>query len=293
MNRRSFLQSGLAAAVTAQSIRQTFAAAGPAAAAPLATTARIDTHVTLFPWPGRRLPHDDPAALFGVLERHGITQAWAGTFEGILQRDLRAVNARLAEACGRSGGRCVAFGSVNPTLPDWEEDMRRCHETHRMPGVRLNPNYHGYTLADDRFRRLLVLAAERRLLVQVACLIEDTRTQNPLLSVPDVDLAPLPGMLRAVPAARVLLLNAGKAVETAAFRPLAAMGQVAVEIARVEGVGGVGRLLRGPLAGRVVFGSHAPFFIYESAIIKLFESDLNTEEIRTLVETAPKRLLAG
>lgn len=293
MNRREFLQTGLAAAAAPQAAQRLTAAVTPTGGVAPAKLARIDTNVTLFPWPGRRLPHDELPSLLGVLERHGITQAWVGTFEGILQRDVRSVNARLAEACRASGGRCLGFGSVNPTLPDWEEDLRRCHEVHRMPGVRINPNYHGYTLADPLFQRLLALAAERRMLVQIVCLIEDTRTQNPLLRVPDVDLAPLPEVLKAVPSARVLLLNAGKFVDAPVFRPLAQLPQVTVETARVEGVGGVGRLARRLDPGRVVFGSHAPFFIYESAVIKLFESNLTEAEIRTLVDEGPRRLLGG
>lgn len=293
MNRREFLQTSLVAAVAPPTAQRLSAAAPPPPESPAVRPARIDTNVTLFAWPGRRLPHDELPSMLGMLERHGITQAWVGTFEGILQRDLRAVNARLADACRGSGGRCLGFGSINPTLPDWEEDLRRCHEVHRMPGVRINPNYHGYGLDDPRCRRLLALAAERGLLVQLGCLIEDTRTQNPLLRVPDVDLAPLPEVLKAVPRVRVLLLNAGKFVDAAVFRPLALMPQVTVEIARVEGVGGVGRLARRLEPGRVVFGSHAPFFIYESAVIKLFESSLTAAEIHTLVDEGPRRLLQG
>ena len=296
MNRREFLQSGMVAAAGLAAAPATLAA-GTAAKSPgraegAAAARRIDTNVSIFQWPGRRLPDDDTAGLLRRLDQHGITEAWAGSFEGILHRDVAAVNTRLAEACAATRGRLRAFGTVNPTLPNWEDDVRRCHEIHRMPGIRLHPNYHGYDLRDARFRRLLELAAARALLVQLVCLIEDTRTQNPLLSVPDVDVAPLGEAMSAVPKAKVLLLNSGKVVETPAFDRLVRSPGIFVDTARVETVGGVGRVLRKLPKGRVVFGSHAPFFIYESAVIKLFESDLSDAEVRSLVDENPRALLA-
>lgn len=288
MHRRSFLQATAGGAAAATRLAAT---AGPGPARD--PRRRIDTHVSLFPWPGRRLPDDEPAALAARLIRNGITEAWAGSFEGILHRDLAGVNARLAEACAASGGLLRPFGSVNLALPAWEDDVRRCHEIHRMPGLRLHPNYHGYDLADPRFRRLLALATARGLLVQIVCLVEDTRTQNALLRVPDVDLAPLEASLATAPGARVLLLNSGKVVGTPAFDRLARRPGVFADTARIESVGGVGRAFHRLPPGRLVFGSHAPFFIHESAVLKVFEGGLTAGEIEALVDANPRALLAG
>ena len=115
----------------------------------------IDTNVTLFQWPFRRLPLDRTDALVAKLRSFGVTQAWAGSFEGLLHRDIASVNERLAAECA-DYAELVPIGSVSLNLPNWEDDLRRCVNDHNIPGIRLHPNYHGYTLSDPRFRELLV-----------------------------------------------------------------------------------------------------------------------------------------
>ena len=293
MQRRDFLKATLATSAVLHSAATLPAPAADASAAPATRLQAVDTNVTLFHWPFRRLPLDQTAALLAKMSEHGVAQAWAGSFEGILHRDLASVNQRLADECRPTSGRLLPFGSVNPALPGWEDDVRRCHETHEMPGIRLHPNYHGYTLADPRFKRLLDLATTRGLLVQIAVQLEDFRTHHPMFQVADVDAAPLPELLAANPKARVLLLNSGKVLESALGAKLAASPGVSFDIARVEAAGSVGRHLRRLPPGRLVFGTHAPLFIYEAAVIKLYESALTDAETRALLEENPRRLLRG
>ncbi|MBC8357133.1 MAG: amidohydrolase family protein [Planctomycetes bacterium] len=251
----------------------------------------IDTNVSLFRWPFRRLPLDETGELVAKLRSHSIEQAWAGSFEGLLHRDIAGVNSRLVEACRAHGDDLLfPFGSVNPVLPDWEEDLRRCHEEHRMLGVRLHPNYHGYTLDDPRFERLMRLAAERRLTVQLAAAMEDTRTQHPLLQVADVDLTPLPEMLKRVPEARVVVLN--HKVTGAEVMQLLNTPGAYFDMSRVNATDGVARVMRTVPKGRVVFGTHAPFLIYESAMIKVYESNLTDDEDSSILYENAKRLVS-
>jgi len=237
----------------------------------------IDTNVSLFQWPFRRLPLSETGALLGKLHARGINQAWAGSFEGLLHRDVAGVNSRLAAECRDCGSNVlVPFGTVNPSLPDWEEDLRRCDEEHHMPGIRLHPNYHGYSLNAPEFERLLRLATERKLVVQLTTAMEDQRTQHPLLHLDDVDLTPLADVMKRIPGAKLVILN--HKATGATFSSLVKTPGVYFDISRVNATDGVARVMRTLPADRVVFGTHAPFLIYESTMIKVSESDLTETE---------------
>ncbi len=256
----------------------------------------IDTNVSVFRWPFRRLIGDDPAELVARLRKKGVTQAWAASFEGLFCRDVAGVNARLAAACREHGRNfLVPFGCVNPKLPDWEEDLRRCHEVHHMPGIRLHPNYHGYTLADLAFARLIQVAGSRGLLVQIALSMEDPRTQFPLMQVPPVDPTPLSDLLSQLKKLRLVLLNAGYwgGAVTPHIQKIKEAGNVCFDIAMNERVGGLERLIAETSSSRVVFGSHYPFFYFESALLKVRSAGLPHDRELAITEVNARKLLDG
>ena len=161
-----------------------------------------------------------------------------------------------------------------------------------MPGIRLHPNYHGYKLDDPDFAKLLRLATERGLVVQLAVIMEDRRMMHPLLQVEPTDVAPLAEVMKKTPGLRLVLLNAMNAVRAPLLSNLLQAGEVCVEIAMLEGVGGVANLLAKAPADRVLFGSYAPLFYFESALLKLKESPLSDEQLRAVRCDNARRLLA-
>jgi predicted TIM-barrel fold metal-dependent hydrolase len=235
----------------------------------------IDVNVSLSRWPNRRLPLDETSKLAIALKQNGVTQAWAGTFEGLLHNDLAAANTWLADQCRSVDEQLLLpIGAVNLSLPAWEDDVRRCHEMHGIKGVRILPGYHDYTLEDARFRQLLSLLSEKKMLLQIAIRQEDPRTQHRLLMTKDVDLKPLLPMLSDFSKLQIVLLNALSSSAVELHGQLAAAGKVYFDIATVEGLAGLERQVQSLPTERLLFGTHSPFFTFDSAKLKLQESEL-------------------
>lgn len=245
----------------------------------------IDTNAYLGRWPFRRTPCDELDRLLEVYQRYGISEAWVGSLEGLFHRDIAGVNHRLWETCQRvKEVRLTPFGSVNPRLPDWKEDLRRCAEEYKMPGLRLHPNYHRYRLDEPVFAELLDLAGQYGLLVQLAIRMEDVRVQDDRFPVPDVDLKPLAEQVRGRPRLRLMLLNSFIPDARPLLPTLVQTGQVWVEIAALEGPGGAEQAAGRLRADRISFGSHLPLFCLESALLKMEESELAAEVRRAIFE---------
>lgn len=251
----------------------------------------IDTNINLERWPFRRFANDATDRLVAKLKARGVTQAWAGSFDGLFHRDIAAVNQRLADACRQFADFLKPFGTVNPVLPDWHDDLRRCHEDHKMPGLRLHPNYHGYSLDDPRFADLLSLATERGLIVQLVLSMEDERTQHALHRVPHVDPKPLAAIIAKLPKLRLVLLNAFRSLPVLQCGDVAKAGQVWFDIAMLESVAGVAKLVEQVGPQRILFGSHAPLFYFESAELKLTESGLPESVLQQIRSANAQRVL--
>jgi predicted TIM-barrel fold metal-dependent hydrolase len=266
--------------------------AGMSRAASGASGAIVDTHVYLGDWVHKRLPTGDLAEFITALRRNNVSQAWTGSFDGLFHKDIAGVNERLTDSCARNGGGIlVPFGTVNPTLPDWEEDVRRCHETFHMPGIRLHPNYHGYALDEPRFGRLLHLAAGFRLIVQVVAWMDDERHMQLSPPATHVDLKHLAEKVAPLGELRLVVSNGDSTSQDEAFRALSSLKQVYYDFARATSAAEIRQL--GDTIGihRVVFGTGAPLHSFEPVRARLGELQLSASDLRAIRRTNARRLV--
>jgi predicted TIM-barrel fold metal-dependent hydrolase len=241
-----------------------------------------DVNVHLHHWPHYRLAHDTPETLAAHLRAHGVTQAWVGSYDALFQQDLASVNARIAADCARAAADLfLPIGTLSPTQPGWRDDLKRCQQDYGMKALRLYPGFHHYTLDDAPFLQLLEAASSAHLPIQIVSQLEDARTQHPALQAPSVNLKPLPALLKAFPDARVMVLNASSAMIHTALQPLP---NGWIDIAKLEGCGGIETLLKTWPVEQIAFGSNAPFFYWQAAKLKLQESALSPAQIQKLTQ---------
>jgi hypothetical protein len=72
----------------------------------------------------------------------------------------------------------------------------------------------------------------------------------------------------------IVLLNAVSSSSVELHGQLAVAGKVYFDIATLEGLAGLERQVQSLPAERLLFGSHSPFFAFDSAKLKLQESEL-------------------
>jgi uncharacterized protein len=301
-DRRTFLKASLLTGTALAVSRPKLAAAAAPnrAAAPSGAPGIVDTNVDLFQWPFRKLKYADTSRLVAKLRKHRVTEAWAGSFEGLFHKDIAGVNERLAAECAKHGeGMLLPFGTVNLAWPDWEDDVRRCHEQFKMPGVRIYPGYQPFDLAHPDLKRLVQLTEERGLLLQVVFQMEDPRVHHPALSLVPVDSRPLIEALKTRPKARVQLLHFAGNLQGTDLNQLMTQTSACIDISRWEGNGAVGRMIGADAKSkvakvpveRVLFGSHAPYFPIETAILRLVESPLDSAQLHAIIQGNARRLL--
>ncbi|CAG5016905.1 hypothetical protein DYBT9275_05661 [Dyadobacter sp. CECT 9275] len=292
MNRRDFWKNSIA---TSASLLVASKAAAFSEKAPLsaATPAFIDSYINLFDWPFRKLKYADTGKITAKLSKHSITEAWAGSFEGLLHKNIDAVNARLAEECKKTWPvKLIPIGTVNPNWPDWEEDLRRCHEQYKMPGIRIVPIYQLIDLQSPEFGRLLEMTTRMGMFIQVVGDVEDPRHHHAALKTKDVKFEPLLDAAKSIPGARIQLVHWNRKIPNPLLEKIMNETRITLDISRIEGAGELGRLMEGNSwygpknlkisSERFLFGSHAPYFPLESALYKLFESPLSEAQFNLI-----------
>ena len=87
--------------------------------------------------------------------------------------------------------------------------------------------------------------------------------------------------MKKIPTLRLQLLNAFRTLRVPQAIALAAQ-RVAFDITMLDGIEGIANLLKQLPAGQLCFGSYAPVFYFEAAMLKLRESVLSDSQLESV-----------
>lgn len=248
----------------------------------------IDTHVSYGPWPWMDFSSVTAQTLDAHLEREGIQEAWVSATESILFPDPDGPDERLVAAF-RSYPRVVPVKTINPAMANWRESLERALGPLGMRLVIIYPNYHQYSLISPHAQELAARLAERGVPLLIAARVEDERNQYPLMKVASVPVHEIVTLAAMHPGLKLLVLGAQLGEITTLTT---GADNIFCDIAFAETGNFMDRLLASAPVGRIVFGSHTPFFYARAAARKLSAASLDAETER-LIAIGNARALKG
>ncbi|HHW09565.1 MAG TPA: amidohydrolase family protein [Firmicutes bacterium] len=232
----------------------------------------FDLNAWIGSWPFRSMWDNTAPAMLERMDRHGINWAAVSSLEAIFHRNGQPANEKLAEDVAPYSRRLFPLATINPSYVKWEDDLKYCHEKLNMKGVRLVPQYQGWELKSAMAVKAVQACTERGLLICIPHRLEDPRQAHPIDPGRTVEYDDVVYLLRAVPAAKIVLQNIRVTPAiNALLQPDLIDKEWYVDLALTEVHFNQATLsFLDKVGGKhLVFGTHSPHSYAGSALVKL------------------------
>lgn len=222
----------------------------------------IDLNNFIGTWPSHPVM-GDPEDVWPSLREVGVTRIFASHLGSVWCRNPHVYNRVLFEASD-------AFDDVSPvpvldpTVANWQQELKCACEHDGVQMVRLLPNYGGYDLASEKDFLQAIHDAHLSVMVQIC--LEDPRRHHPLAVVPSLAASVVVDMAEQLPELCVVIGGAKAAELRTLAERILALPNVYADTSQVDGLDAVKVLVDKGLGARLVFGSHAPLFIPHAAL---------------------------
>lgn len=241
----------------------------------------IDVNAYAGNWVFRPLPSSSLSEICIKLKDEGIEKALISPIEGIFYDDPQIANEQLFD-CKNGFVSQYPVAVLNPRLPNWGKSFDICCKNWNIKAIKLFPNYHLYNI--DNAKDLLKYAGERNIPVIIQLRVQDVRAQNPLCIVPDVDVAKVINIASELTDTSFVLGGIKWQEAQSMAKQISELPNVWLDISNAEYIDVLRKLIRIYGAEKLLFGTHAPFFVIKSAILKIQEAKLSDDEFRFITE---------
>ena len=119
---------------------------------------RFDANCFCGNWPFFRVKENTVDKMQNIHKKYSISGGCVSSLEAIFYQDPYEAEAELARQL--QGTNYYHIMVLNPMLPAWREDLKRCVSELHIRGIRLLPGIHRYSLQDPLIEDVIVQAHE-------------------------------------------------------------------------------------------------------------------------------------
>jgi predicted TIM-barrel fold metal-dependent hydrolase len=196
-------------------------------------------------------------------------------------------NAAVYEAAARYED-VLPVPILDPTLPAWSDELERAVGIGNVRLVKLLPAYSPYELSEAE--DLLLEAAAAGVAVIVQTRLEDPRRQHPLAQVPDVPASAVADVAERHPNLTVIIGGPRFGEIRSLKERLLALPNLYADVSQADGFDGLKVLVAEGLTPKLLFSSHAPFFLPYSALARVV-NDLDDADATAILGGNAERIL--
>ncbi len=238
----------------------------------------IDVNAYIGHWAFRQLRYNTAEALVRLMDKKKIEFAVVASINGVLYKNVHSANEELYRETKPFLDRLIPVAVLNPMYADWQEDLRICAEDLGMRGIRLFPQYHGYSLSGSKGLEIIDAASELGWPVQVPMTLVDRRQRHKWDLAEDISAAEFEKAVNLRPQTKWIILNSyginpNNIVENANYL-IDIANPYYQTLLRKE----IPELIKNAGSKHVVFGTDMPFRIPDAAILKLELLNISKEE---------------
>ena len=148
----------------------------------------IDLNVLLGRWPFMPLKYDTVAGVLELMDRAGIEKGVVTSLNSVFYYDCEIGNREVGQACHQHPDRFIPFVVLDPNLMLWKKHLQECLENYNVKGIKLHPDYHKYSLLEDKTAEIMEEARNYGLPVYIQTSLLDMRHHPGDCLVPEVPI---------------------------------------------------------------------------------------------------------
>ena len=225
----------------------------------------VDMNAHFGQWPFRPL-EGDLHAVRASLGACGVDRIFVSPIEAAWCRNPHRINRALYRAVEKTDD-VWPVPVLDPTVATWREELARAAQHEKVRLIRLLPAYSPYPLSEADV--LLSALAETGLGAIVQTRLEDPRRQHPLAQVPDILAADVAELAAGHPDLTVIIGGPRTGEIRNLKERLLEFPNLYADVSQADSMDAVKVLVEEGLSHKLVFGSHAPFFIPYSALSRV------------------------